>query len=156
MNAFNDSTAWLLASCFGLSIVSALVPWLNGEAIVLGFAAASPAPAHLVMLALTAAFGQTLGKCVLYYAGSGVARVKATDSARVERWRQRLRASKASSLALVFVSSTVGIPPLYLTTIAAGTVGMAFPRFITAAALGRVVRFSAVVLVPGLLMRAWG
>jgi hypothetical protein len=31
MNAGADSAAWIQLSCFVLSLVSAILPWMNGE-----------------------------------------------------------------------------------------------------------------------------
>ncbi len=153
MNALHAAaTPWIFASCFGLSIVSALVPWFNGEIIVLSLAVLLRSPLDLAVLALVAAAGQTAGKCVLYWLGFQTGRLKVARSRRLERWRERLRGQRLRALGLVFVSSALGVPPLYLTTIAAGTVGMAFPRFISAAACGRVVRFAAVVFCPQIVM----
>lgn len=157
MNAhYEAAAAWIFTSGFGLSIVSALLPWFNGEVIVLSLAALLRSPFDLALLALVAAGGQMVGKCILYWAGTQAGKLKAAHSERVERWRARLRGQRLRALGLVFLSSTVGIPPLYLTTIAAGTVGMAFPRFLGAAAGGRLVRFGALVFCPRLVMSLLG
>ncbi len=157
MNAWPDpAAAWVLASCFGLSIVSALAPWFNGEVIVLAHAVALRSPFELAALALAAAAGQMAGKCVLYWLGAQGGRLALTRGGRLERWCHQLDGRRLRAAALVFVSSALGIPPLYLTTIAAGTVRMAFPRFFGAAACGRVVRFGALVFCPQLVMRLVG
>ena len=162
---------WLFASCFGMSVVSALVPWFNGEAIALSFAVLMRSPLDLALLALAASAGQMLGKGVLYYLGSGARRLhkgpslagqaftpapSGTVVGRAARWSQSLEQGSLRAMALVFLSSTVGIPPLYLTTLAAGAVGMRFSSFAGAAALGRIVRFSAVVYGAGLALHAAG
>ncbi len=157
MNGWDDpAVGAVLASCFALSILSALAPWFNGELILLGHAVVLRSPLELAALALAAAAGQMAGKCVLYWLGAQ-ARARAGErSPRFDRWCARLTGRHARAAVLVFVSSTVGIPPLYLTTIAAGTVGMAFPRFLGAAACGRVIRFGALVFCPQLVMRLVG
>jgi membrane protein YqaA with SNARE-associated domain len=146
--ACDTATLWIFASCFGLSILSALLPWFNGELIVLSFAALLGSPLDLAILAVLAAAGQMLGKCALYWVGTRAATLDVARTARVDRWRGRLCGRPLRALALVFVSSAAGIPPLYVTTIAAGTLGMAFPRFLGAAACGRVLRFAGVVFCP--------
>ena len=147
-------SAWLFVSCFGLSVVSALLSWFNGEAIALSFALPMRSPADLALLALLAAAGQTLGKCLLYWLGFNAGRLHVDRNGRLQHWRERMQGGCARAMALVFLSSAIGIPPLYLTTLAAGTIGMRFSRFIGAAACGRVLRFGAVVFVPSLL-RVW-
>jgi membrane protein YqaA with SNARE-associated domain len=157
MNAWHHpETLWILTSCFGLSIVSAILPWFNGELIALSFAALLRSPLDLAALALVAAAGQMVGKCALYWVGLRTGRLKVARTGRLERWRERLRGRRLRALALVFASSALGIPPLYLTTIAAGAVGMAFPRFLAAAACGRIVRFGALVFCPRLVIGLFG
>ena len=148
---------WLFASCFGMSVVSALVPWFNGEAIALSFAVLMRSPLDLALLALMASAGQMLGKCALYYLGFGARRLRRQgDERRARAWSRRLEDGSFRAMALVFLSSTVGIPPLYLTTLAAGAVGMRFSSFVGAAALGRVVRFTAVVFGASFALHAAG
>ena len=157
MNAqLATTTAWILSSGFGLSIVSAILPWFNAEVILLSLAALLRSPFDLVVLALVVSAGQMVGKCVVYWAGFQAGKLKVAQSGRVERWRARLGGRQLRAVGLVFLSSAVGIPPLYLTTLAAGTVGMAFPRFLGAAAGGRVIRFGALVFCPRLVMGLLG
>ncbi len=146
--------AWLFVSCFGLSIASALFPWLNGEAVVLSFAVLMRSPLDLAVLTLAAVAGQVLGKCLLFRVGVGARQLPACRSARALRWLERLRQGRVRPMAVVFVSSLVGIPPLYLTTLAAGAAGMQFPCFLGAAATGRIIRFAAVAFAPGLVFHA--
>ncbi len=157
MNAWHDpAVGAVLASCFGLSIVSAVAPWFNGEMIVLAHAVVLGSPIELAALAIVAAAGQMAGKCALYWLGTQTVRRAGARSPRFDQWCARLAGRPARAAALVFVSSTVGIPPLYLTTLAAGPVGMAFPRVFGAAACGRVIRFGALVFCPQLVMRLVG
>ncbi len=150
--AHGAATLWIFAACFGMSIASALFPWFNGEVIVLSFAALLRSPLDLAILASLAAGGQMIGKCALFWVGTRSAALEVARTARVERWRKRLCGRERHALALVFVSSAAGIPPLYVTTIAAGMLGMAFPRVFGAAACGRVLRFAAVVFCPRLVI----
>ncbi len=142
----------LLASCFGMSFLSAIFPWINGEIVALSFAALMRSPAEMALLALLVAVGQTVGKCVLYYIGFTAGKLTAGDSARIERWRNRLNGRRRSALALVFSSSVTSIPPLYPTTLFAGSVRMAFGPFIGTVACGRVVRYCGLLLVPGVVL----
>lgn len=147
---------WIQASCFGLSVVSALVPWVNGEAILLAFSASARSWSQLAVLVVVTTAGQMLGKCVLYGAARTAAgrRTHEPDQ-RTERWRRRLEASPHGALALVFVSSVVGLPPFYLVTMVAGAGRLGFGRFISAGTAGRLVRFGALVTVPRLALGGW-
>ena len=61
----------MYATCFSLSIVSALLPWVNGEVLMLSYSAFAHSPLERIVLALLASSGQIVGKCVLYWAGRG-------------------------------------------------------------------------------------
>ena len=139
---------------FGLSIVSALVPWVNGEVIVLSLAAIAHSPVEVAGLVLLASTGQMIGKCVLYWAGRGAIPIRTTGiGSKVAAWKQKFDQSPSRSVALVFVSSTLGIPPFYLITLLAGTFRMPFGRFIGAGMCGRLVRFAFVACIPQLTIR---
>jgi membrane protein YqaA with SNARE-associated domain len=126
------------AWCLSLSIVSALVPWVNGEVILLSLTAVARSPWARLLLVLSASAGQMAGKCVLYWAGKGVI---------------RFEQSPARMLSLVFVSSAVGIPPFYVITILAGVLRVRFGPFFAVGACGRVVRFGALAFIPWLVLQ---
>jgi membrane protein YqaA with SNARE-associated domain len=147
---------WIHASCFGLSIVSALVPWVNAEAILLAFTASARSWAQLGLLVLVATAGQMIGKCVLYSAARTAARRQPRRvDGRVERWRHRLESSPRSALMLVFVSSAAGVPPFYVMTMLAGACRLGFAGFVSAGTAGRLIRFGALVAVPRLALAGW-
>ncbi len=97
-----------------------------------------------------------IGKCALYYGARAAARHRADEpDRRVERWRRRLEASPRGALALVFVSSVVGVPPFYLVTMLAGACRLGFAGFVGAGTAGRLVRFAALVALPRLALGRW-
>ncbi len=140
--------------CFSLSIVSALVPWVNGEVILLSLVALAHSSWARALLVLSASAGQMAGKCILYWAGKGVIPL---ESGRVKEavstWRGRFERSPSKLLSLVFVSSAVGIPPFYVITILAGVLRVRFGPFFTVGACGRIVRFGALAFVPWMVTR---
>ena len=140
--------------CFTLSIVSALVPWVNGEVVLLSLAALAHTPWARALLVLSASAGQMAGKCVLYWAGKGViplhsGRVKTI----VSTWKSRFEQSPSKLLSLVFVSSAMGIPPFYVITILAGVFRLRFGPFFTVGACGRLVRFGVLAFVPWIIIQ---
>ncbi|MBP1600964.1 MAG: hypothetical protein H6Q06_1115 [Acidobacteria bacterium] len=147
--AFQVSIAGVYVSCFALSIVSALLPWVNGELLLLSLASLVRSPRELACLVLLTSMGQMAGKCALYWAGRGTIRFQ---SARISRttalWRDRFQRSSSGPLAFVFVSSAFGIPPFYVTTIVAGAVRLQFGRFVGVGMCGRLVRFGLLILIP--------
>lgn len=151
LNAFGATGLYL--GCFGLSIVSALVPWVNGEVLLLALAALAHSPFDLIILVLLASGGQMAGKCLLYCAGRGTIRFQAGRTQSImNTWRGRFQQSPAKMLALVFVSSAVGIPPFYVITLLAGAFRIKFGPFIGIGLCGRLVRFGALVAVPQLAL----
>jgi membrane protein YqaA with SNARE-associated domain len=143
------SAEGLLLSCFLLSIVSALIPWVNGEVLLLTFSAFSDSPAHRAGLVLMATAGQMTGKCLLYWAGRGVIPMKEGRLARVlHAWKGRFERDSTKTMALVFVSAVFGIPPFYVITLLSGAFRIRFSRFIVVGACGRVLHFGTLMLVP--------
>ena len=148
-----NENGWAISGVFALSIVSALVPWVNGEVILLSLTAL----AHNHWARICSFYRQVEsdgGKCVLYWAGKGVIplksnRVKETVSA----WKGRFEQSPSKLLSLVFVSSAVGIPPFYVITLLAGVFRVRFGPFFAVGACGRLVRFAVLAFVPWIMLQ---
>jgi len=147
----NLGTVALGAVTFLVALASGLIPYvLNIELYLLAVAAltdASPLP----IVGLTTA-GQTVAKLILYQAGRRALNLK---------WIRRGAASKVAgvfarhpggSMAIVAASALTGFPPLYGVSLMAGTLRLSVSAFVAIVVVGRVVRFSAVYLAPGLFM----
>jgi len=149
----SDGLLWMILGYFGLAVASAVFPWVNAEVIVLSLPAVAPSKTALVILLLVATAGQMTGKCFLYWAsrkGNRVLRGRAGEI--LAKWRERLEAKPSKAVALVLVSSTVGLPPFYLMTLLAGALKMNFLTFLAAGTTGRLVRFGALVTLPHLAL----
>ena len=147
-------TAALLAraSCFALTAVSAVVPWVNAELVLLSFTATASSPAAMAVLVVVATSGQMTGKLVLYAAGRQGSRVSSPRVARLlDVWRPRCMADPRRADRLVLVSSTIGFPPFIMTSLLAGAVGMDLARFLIAGSIGRLVHFGALVALGNLV-----
>jgi membrane protein YqaA with SNARE-associated domain len=144
MNGFG-----LHLSCFFLSIVSALVPWFNGEVVLLSLSAFASSPFQLAALAIVASAGQMTGKCILYWAGRRALPLKRGRIGKtLDSWRERFQRSPSKSMGLVFVSAVFGIPPFYIITILSGVFRLSFGRFLAVGACGRLLHFGVLVLIP--------
>jgi membrane protein YqaA with SNARE-associated domain len=145
----------------GYGLASALVPVVNAEAYAL---LAGHRTGHAVLVVVVLAFGQTAGKLLLFEAarrGTGplhrkLARRKRSGRARAvaARWAGRLRrwlSSRRTGLPTVLVSAAVGVPPLAVVSLAAGSADLRHWEFATACFAGRLLRFAALVL-PGALV----
>lgn len=145
-----------LSSClttFAGCILGSFVPLVSTELVVLTVAAASPAELTPVIV-LIAATSQCLGKGGLYLAGTGAARLpRIRDSQKLDALTRRLRGGRTAMAgsALLFASTSAGLPPLYLTSIACGAVRFPLARFLPIVLIGRILRFTAVASLPQLV-----
>ncbi|MGL4743916.1 MAG: hypothetical protein ACRCXL_05945 [Dermatophilaceae bacterium] len=154
----------LLALGFGG--LSALVPVLNAEAFLLASAAVAPTTAVQFALVAALGVGQTAGKVVLFLAARRGRELRAGRPRRPRRQRgrlqQRLGILGARALALLdrpapaagvlVASASVGIPPLAVTSVAAGTRTTPLWLFVGCTLVGRVARFAALA-TPVVLAR---
>lgn len=132
------------------SLVSALVPVVNAEALVLAAAAALP-PELAAAVAAVAATGQMGGKVVLYRAGRGLGERTSAQSARAMAIAARVKKSPRTLSLLFFSSALVGLPPLYLMAAVAGVACLPMAAFLALGFGGRFARFWALAALPGLL-----
>ena len=147
---------WTIASCFIAAIVSALLPWVNAELMLLAVAAplTSFSDVSGVVLAITA--GQVIGKSGLYWIARRTSRptLNGRFGEAVDRWRVVCESRHRSMQTMMTLSAVFGLPPFYLTTLAAAALGVGFARFLVAASIGRLLHFAAVALAP-FLIHAW-
>jgi membrane protein YqaA with SNARE-associated domain len=143
---------WL--SMFGLSIASALLPFLPIEAFIIGGAAAMPGTAAAVSLGIAAGAGATVGKVIWYEAArrgvqSDWAQKKLAGSKIqpfYDRWSARMEGRPVFSGLLMLVSAFVGIPPLLAMAAVAGLLRVPMWVFLPTVFLGRSLRFGLLFL----------
>lgn len=155
-----------VAAAIGTGIASALIPIVNAEAAMIAAAIASP-PALTVMIAVGIAVGQTIGKVAMYEgARQGIDRhrLRHTPKPREEMrpWRRRIAdlndwmiammKGRWSSNGILFASASVGVPPLFATTIVAGAAKTRRIDFIVCCLTGRAARF-LVMAAPFIVRR---
>ena len=140
-------TGQVIVGAFFSSLLSGVVPLVNGEAVAIG-AALLVAPEGRVLLVLVCVAGHLMSKGALYWVAR---RSPERLPARARAALGRVDATRSPrTLALAITSSAlIAIPPLYPTTLAAGVIGVPPVRFITCAATGMLVRFSALVWGAG-------
>lgn len=141
----------LVTATFIVGVVSALFPPINIEVFLLGVAAMAR-PAALPAVVVAAALGQMAGKIGFYFAGRGLLKVPlGRHQAKFDEWSVRLGRSQRGVDLVMFSSSLWGVPPFLVVPYLAGLFKLSFGRFLFLGLLGRLLRFSAVVLVPALL-----
>jgi membrane protein YqaA with SNARE-associated domain len=156
MTGWTDTaTLSFFLSLYGLLVVSALVPIVNGEVIVLSAVALVHSTPGLVGVVLVATASQMTGKSLLYWSGRGAASMKATQaSERLARWRRRLEGHPAQAFGVMTLSAASGVPPMYAVTLLAGAIRIAFANFVAACACGHLLRYAALAFLPHLVIRA--
>jgi membrane protein YqaA with SNARE-associated domain len=137
-------SAALLLGALGGAVVSAFVPLVNAELMLLGLALAAPAAAPALVAVV--AVGQMVGKSVLFVTGDRCAR----GALRKHAARWRLDRCGRWAAPLVALSASVGLPPFYLVAIGGSTLGIRLRTFVLCGFAGRLVRFGAVVSLPHL------
>jgi membrane protein YqaA with SNARE-associated domain len=139
---------WL--TTFGVAVASAVIPVINIEIYLLGASALVPR-AMVIPLIVAATLGQVIGKIALYYAGAGALKLPGKRlQAAMEKMNTQLQERPRLGGSLVFVSATLGLPPYYLVTLAAGAARMNLTMFLLVSLVGRLIRFTIVVAVPQL------
>jgi len=136
-----------LAGAYGAFVVSALVPWVNAEVLLLSMMPFVRSWGDAAVLVVVATAGQITGKVAIYWLGR-VAGDAGVTGARyqpvVERWRERMTRRPGSAVSLLFFSATVGVPPFYVLTALAGALRVRFAAFVAAGTIGRLLHFGLI------------
>ncbi|HEX5726328.1 MAG TPA: VTT domain-containing protein [Longimicrobiaceae bacterium] len=140
----------LCLSSFAICGVGALVPFVNTEIYLLGASALAPR-GMWVPLVVAGTVGAMAGKVLLYYAARGAVKLPGGwVQRRLALAQAQMEARPRVGKLVYLASATAGIPPFYVTTLAAGAVKMNLTYFLLAGFVGRLIRFTAVVLLPQL------
>ena len=132
-------------------MVSAFVPVVNIELVLIGASAALP-QTQAVPLAVAATLGQMLGKSVMFFGGRGVKFLqRGRIKQKIDQTSDVMQRAHGTVGAFLFVSASIGLPPFYLVSIASGVSGVSFTRFAIFGTLGRFTRFVVIVFFPQLV-----
>lgn len=134
-----------------LSVLSALVPLVNIEAILA--VAAANGVGSTTMLVTAAAFGQMTGKVLWYLGGKNFDRFpwvadkasKPKVQAALARWHDRAVGRPWFTAGLLFVSAFAGVPPYAVMAVLAGVLRVPFVVFFLSGLVGRALRFWVIV-----------
>lgn len=147
----------LTLGTFVVCLVSGFVPIVSAELFLIAVAVAASWDA-MVAVALAATAGQMVAKIITFFAGVGVVRLPLGRFREgIERHRKSVEEKwKSGPDWLIFVSALVGLPPFYVISILAGTLGVKWPRFLVAGTIGRMLRFAACLAFPQVVKRYLG
>jgi len=137
-----------------LMLLSALFPWVNGEAAMLALWEAAGPDTNLALLAAVGTAGQMTGKCMLYWVARRAASAPWPSLQRgLTRWRPRMSRRGAAVPALMLASATFGIPPFYVTSVVAGALRIRFATFASIGICGRLLHFGGLIWLPQLVVQ---
>lgn len=142
----------LCLATFLYSVASALIPLLNEE-VYLGALGTRTSVSATLGLSVAAGAGQTVGKLVWYGAARWsmesrwVQRQLAKPKVRssYDAWMERTRDRAWYAAAVVFLAASVGLPPLLVMAVIAGSLRMRIGVFALACLVGRTARFLAIL-----------
>jgi len=140
----------LLAFCsmFGAAVVSAVVPAVNAEVVLLAASAALPLR-YAWVLVVAATLGQMVGKVAMFYGGRGVKFLqRGRLKAKVDALGELMRHRNGATGWFVLTSAATGLPPFYIVSVASGLTGVPVTQFAVLGTLGRFIRFAVVVMFP--------
>lgn len=105
-------TPWLPLGAYAAGVVSALVPWVNAEALLVSTIALTPASSSMTALIVVAvAAGQMTGKSAIYWMSRAGGRLSLTSTGhrrpvpRVPRWCDTWTASRSRTRGVILVSA---------------------------------------------------
>ncbi len=130
--------------------VGAIIPIFNTEAYLIAAAVFLGAELRLPLI-LLAAFGQMLGKGLIFYSGRGLIHLplrKYDDKLE----KIRIRFEKWENKPDIFLASSalISIPPFYFVSIFYGMLKYSYFRYMLVGFLGFALRFGLISFIPGL------
>ncbi len=145
------SLAGIYAGTFLFCALSGVIPVMNSELFML-YLGSTASRSQFPALIILAAVGQMSAKVVLYYAGRGVLKLPlGRGQAKIEALRARLSKSGKATGGVTFVSALTGLPSFYAISVIAGTLGWPLSRFLAWGVAGRILRFSVLLFLPGIV-----
>lgn len=146
----------LYLTTYVVGVVSGLVPVVNLEVYLVWVAALTPRSQALAITGL-ATVGQMTAKTLMYLAGAGVLKLSVRNPGKKLQAVQMKMAQWQHKLGLfLFSSASLGVPPYYVVSIAAGICRVPIVVFIIWGLAGRFLRFAVTVFFPHLLKGLFG
>ncbi len=138
---------------FIICLVSGFIPIVNAELFLIAFSSMIPTTdATYVIIIATGA--QMLAKSALYLAGRGVIKLpREKHQEKIKSIQNKLQHFKGGTNAFIFISATTGFPMFYFVSIVAGSLRLPFIHYFAYGFIGRLLRFSIVVLFPQLIKK---
>ena len=143
------TTPVLYIVSFLVALASGLIPFIiNIEAYLIAVAAL--AHALPVPMVGTVTAGQMAAKLILYLTGAGALNLKFVRREKMAKAAAAFEKHRTHSMGVVGISALFGLPPFYAVSLLAGALRLPLVQFMIVGTVGRVIRFGAVYLAPGL------
>ncbi|MGW1677899.1 hypothetical protein [Saccharopolyspora sp. NPDC002376] len=157
------ATIGLLATTFGVSVASALIPVISVEVFAIGVVL-NGTDVPWWLLATVIAIGQIGGKLLHFYAARGAIKLpgflRSKDGSEKQpgRWRQWLEKFRTNcqqrpvwTAVVLLVSAAVSVPPYAAAVVIAGWAKVPLSTFLITGFVGRFVRFGALAIAPAMI-----
>ncbi len=141
---------------FLVAFCSGFFPLVNLEIYLVGLAALMNLSEMLVGLAFVAGAGQISAKLIFYWLSAKMVKsrwLKGLNSEKAKKLSERVLSGRWSGDVLMFSSALTGLPPIYLTSIIAGSCGYSIQKFAFLGLSGRFLRFFIVIAFPTALAK---
>jgi membrane protein YqaA with SNARE-associated domain len=137
---------------FVVSAISGVFPLLNSELFLAGLVRfAVDRATQLPGIVIAASTGQMVAKIGLYFAGRRMLeQASGRHQDKIDLVRRKLESWKNKPYVIYGISSVVGLPPFFLTVLAAGAMKIRFRVFLVVGLLGRHLRFAILVAIAWL------
>jgi membrane protein YqaA with SNARE-associated domain len=144
-----EATVGIYLATLLISVLSGLVPIVNGELYLIAAIVVADDPVVALVLAVIVALGQMIAKIGLYHAARGATELGRSTriGAKLERAQLLVERWQGKPLTLLFVSAVTGLPPFYLVSLLAGILRIRFGTFLLLGIVGRAIRFVALALI---------
>jgi len=151
-----DSFGGIYIAMFLFAMLSGVFPLANSEAALIAFGAESSYGwPKLIALAVVVALGQNVTHALMFESARGLSKAGAKRRPKLEARIAKARALgerwQKSELLMITLGATVGIPPQVLVALLAGVIGIRFRTFVAIDVVGRIARFTTIVVIARLV-----
>ncbi|HUS32608.1 MAG TPA: VTT domain-containing protein [Kofleriaceae bacterium] len=141
--------AGIYAGTFAVGAISSVIPLISIEVFLVAITLAH-GTANAVPLIVLATVGQVLGKLPVYATTRGLAALPGPQRRWIERVRVWVARFGNRPNLVLGTSALLGLPPFSIISTAAGALAIPPRTFCAVIAVGRALRFTAIVAVAAL------
>jgi membrane protein YqaA with SNARE-associated domain len=145
-----EGAVGIYLASFVIAVISGFFPLVNAEIYLVGLTMASRVPwPSAIVLGILIACGQMVSHSLLFHGARRVAKPGATrrEEGRIARMRVRVASWGNKRFVLLVSSAVLGLPPFFLTCLAAGALDISYKTFFSVGLAGRVVRFTGIAAI---------